>query len=223
MGTLSLTRTISDRRLRVLRWRTEEHRDSAQITPFGAHPGRAWPSMPRPELAILRQGCDLGSLIEGLAPGQGRACAHPAGLLLSAGGGADAGCRATCQVACCRARWPASAPAPGAPPVPACTARPGVPPIRTLSTTVSAPGDGQELTSRRAGHSGLGGGGRRGVWSFSRRLSAAVRRGRTGSILAASVVPRRRKAPHRPARRAMAATAVLSRRRRRWPAVCRRG
>ena len=35
-------------RLRMLRWRTEERSDGAQITPFGAHPGRAWPSMPHP-------------------------------------------------------------------------------------------------------------------------------------------------------------------------------
>ena len=40
-------------------------------------------------------------------------------------------------------------------------------------------------------------GGRRGIWAFSCRPSAAVRRGRTGSILAVSAVPRRRKASHR--------------------------
>ena len=169
---------------------------------------------------------DLGSLIEGLAHGHwGRVCAHRAGPLLSAGG-ADADCRATRQVACCRARCPASAPAPvitsaGAP-LPACMAAPRVPPVRTLLTTASA-GDGQELISRRAGHSGPSGGGRRGAEAFTRRPSAAVRRRRTGSILAVSVVPRRRTAPHRYARIAILATAARCRRRCRRPAACRRG
>jgi len=36
-----------------------------------------------------------------------------------------------------------------------------------------------------------------GVWAFRRRLSAAVHRRRSGSILVVSVVPRRRKAAHR--------------------------
>ena len=79
------------------------------------------------------------------------------------------------------------------------------------------------LISRRAGHSGLSGGGRRGVWAFSRRPSAAVRRRRSGSILAVSVVPRRRKAAHRCARIAILATAARCRRSCRRPAACRRG
>src|SRR5215469_8036855 len=62
-----------------------------------------------------------------------------------------------------------------------------------------------------------------GVWAFSHRPSAAGRRGRTGSILAVSVVPRRRKAPRRDARIEILATAVRCRRRWRWPAACRRG
>jgi IS5 family transposase len=59
------------------------------------------------------------------------------------------------------------------------------------------PGQDQELLPGRSGRSGLSKGGRRGIWAFSCRPSAAVRRRRTGSILAASVVPRRRKAAHR--------------------------
>jgi hypothetical protein len=55
-------------------------------------------------------------------------------------------CRAARQVARCRARFPASAPAPvithgadaGSAPVPACTARPNGPPFRRLLTTASA-------------------------------------------------------------------------------------
>jgi hypothetical protein len=76
----------------------------------------------------------------------GGACPHPAGPLLSAGGGADAGCREAGQVARCHARCPAGAPAPvitatgaGAASAPYRPARPGpVPPIRTVLTTASA-------------------------------------------------------------------------------------
>src|SRR5215472_3649433 len=53
---------------------------------------------------------------------------------------------------------------------------------------------------------------------FRRRPSAAVRRRCSGSILAVSVVRRRRKAAHRCARIAILATAARCHRRRRWPA-----
>jgi hypothetical protein len=172
---------------------------------------------------------NLGSLIEGLAHG------HRGGLRLSRWAASYrlavvlTLAAAPRRVARCGARCPASAPAPsitppapaGERPVPVCTARPGVPPTRTLLRR-PAVGDGQALIPRRAGHSGLSGGGRRGVRAFSRRPSAAVRRRRTGSILAVSVVPRRGKAPHRDARIAIPATAARCRRRRRWPAACRR-
>jgi hypothetical protein len=130
------------------------------ITPFGAHPVVRGRSCLTPNLPFCPGIWDLISLIDGCAPDHAAACARPAGPLLSAGGGADAG----------------------------------------------SPGNGQELIPRRAGHSVLSGGGRRGVWAFSRRLSAAVRRRRTDSILAASVIPRSRKALRRPARTAMVAT-----------------
>ena len=99
-------------------------------------------------------------------------CAYPAGPLLPAGGGADAGCRAARRVARCRARCPASEPAPvitpngadaASAPVPACTARPSVPPIRMLFDYGQPPAMVTNLISRRAGHSGLSGGGRRGA------------------------------------------------------------
>jgi len=158
---------------------------------------------------------------------------RPRGWAVAIGwGGADAGCCAIGQVARCRARCPASAPAPvitltgadaASAPVPACAARPKCAADQDAVDYGQRPGDGQELISRRAGHCGLSGGGRRGVWAFSRRLSAVVRRRRSGSILAVSVVPRRRKAPHRDARIAILATAARCRRRLRWPAACHRG
>src|SRR5260370_19150562 len=52
---------------------------------------------------------DLGPGIPDRGPcswSWGAACARPAGPLLSAGGRADAGCRALCQVARCRPRGP---------------------------------------------------------------------------------------------------------------------
>ncbi len=136
------------------------------------------------------------------------------------------------QVARCRARCPASAPAPviiptggdaASAPVPAFTPGPGcrrsgpcclrLAPRRWSGTDIS----------RRAGHSGLSGGGRPVSGAFTRRLSAAVRRRRSGSILAVSVVPRRRKAAHRYARIAILATAARCRCSCRRPAACRRG
>jgi len=57
------------------------------------------------DLAILRQGS--GTWDPWLRPcswSWGRCCAHPAGPLAMAGGGADAGCRAACQVGRCRPR-----------------------------------------------------------------------------------------------------------------------
>jgi hypothetical protein len=57
---------------------------------------------------------------------------------------------------------------------------------------------------------------------FRRRPSAAVRRRRSGSIRAVSVVPRRRTAAHRYARIARLATAARCRRSCRRPAGCRR-
>ena len=94
---------------------------------------------------------------------------------------------------------PASALAPRRGLTVSCTARPSVPPIRTLLTRSAPPGDGQELISRRAGHSGLSAAAvaAGGIWTFSRRPSAAVRRRRIGAILGMSVVPRRRKARNR--------------------------
>jgi len=136
------------------------------------------------------------------------------------------------RVARYRARYPASAPAPviapigaGARerPVPACTGQAQCAADQDAVDHASTPGDGQELISRRAGRSGRSDGGRQGVWAFSRRPSAAIRRGRSGSILAVSVVPRRRTAPRRDARGAILATAARCRRRLRWPAACRRG
>jgi len=58
---------------------------------------------------------------------------------------------------------------------------------------------------------------------FRRRPSAAVRRWRSGSIHAVSVVPRRRTAAHRCARIARLATAARCRRCCRRPATCRQG
>jgi hypothetical protein len=58
---------------------------------------------------------------------------------------------------------------------------------------------------------------------FRRRPSAAVRRRRSGSIRAVSVVPRRRTAAHRCARIARLATAARCRCCCRRPAACRRG
>ena len=83
----------------------------------------------------------------------------------------------------CRARCPASAPAPviNPPSADAADAPYGVhgqAPCAAGQDAVDCgqrPGDGQELRARRAGHSGMSGGGRRDVWAFSGRPSAAVR------------------------------------------------
>ena len=210
----------ADRRVCVCQWPMRVHPAVAHIAPFDAHPGRAWPFIPHPEVAILRQGYGTwGSPIEGLARVMGQGLRPPAGPLLSAGGRADAGCRATVRpLAAARGFRPRTGARSAT--VLACTARPSVPPIRTLLTR-QRPCDGQELIPRPTSHSGPADGGRRGVWAFRRRPSAAARRRRSASILAVWVVPRRRKAAHRDVRIAMFATAAQCRQGRRWPAACR--
>ena len=162
----------------------------------------------------------VGSLIEGLLMIMGGPAPILAGPYPSAGGDADAGL--TRRGSGRSLPREVSGQRAGAPPY--CPAQPG--PVRRRSGCCchgQRPADGQELIPRLAGPSGLSGGGRRGVWAFTRRPSVAVRRRRSGSILALSVVPRRRKAAHTCVRIAILATAARCRRGRRWPAACHRG
>src|SRR5262249_30367714 len=209
-------------RLRMLRWRTEEHGDCEQITSFGAHPVVLGRSCLTPNLPFCARDLGPGFPDRGLCSGHGgRTCAHRPGRCYRLAGVLTPAAPPPAGPAAARAGARPTPPpraATGPPP----PARPGAPPIRTRLTR-QRPGDGQELIPRRTGHSGPAGGGRRGVWAFRRRPSAAARRRRSGSILAVSVVPRRRKAAHRCARRAILATAARCRRGRRWPAACRRG
>jgi hypothetical protein len=209
----------------MLRWRTEEHGDSEQITPFGAHRGRAWPPTPQPEFAILRQGSgtwDLGSLIEGLARGHGAGpaparpgrCYRLAVVLTLAAAPSARSLAAARGVRPARRRRELHRT--GLHGQAQCAADQDA--VETAGARAMVRTDTKPCWSLRPG--------RRwppGAWPFSRRLSAAVRRRRTGSTLAVSVVPRSRTAPHSHARIAMVATAARCRRRRRWPAVCRRG